>query len=309
VVLVLRTARGVVAERRGIGLDLVRPETRLDAGAEAREVLDELHEKVIDLIAREEALDPRGARRGDRTPPTPEQLGLSIEDRVSVASIAELATRAAVRLLLAHRLDVPADQMRPELHFTNDLGADSLTRVDLVLLLEEALEVSVPDDSLSLVQSVGDAELFAVLFDRTREEIVLALGESAETLANDTPLVSVGDRDGQAAIAAAARAVGTDLPSCRCTCETLKDAVRLAYLAVKVRGVLARSCGVDPATIDGDTVPETDLGLDPDRTRQVLADLAETLEIDPKAATRSHRLTVAATVRAFADASIEASRG
>jgi len=185
-------------------------------------VLDQLFSEVLEILSRERSLNPQGHFDGSTPVPTLAQLGLELHTaEPDVATVAALATRAAVRLLLGYRLDVPAEELGSDLHLTYDLGADSLTRVDLVLLLEEALEVSVPDDSMSLVQSIGDAELFSVLFDRTREEIILTLGEAASELALDTPLEQFGDHDGRVAVAAAARAVGSELPSSKCCFSTL----------------------------------------------------------------------------------------
>lgn len=305
--LVLRTARMVAAANLELDIQQVRPETQLAEKSGA--ILDELFSQVRELLQQEWALDPRGGLDGEPTIPSLAELDLSLEpnEPVDVASVAERATRAAVRLLLGHRLDVPADELRSELHFTMDLGADSLTRVDLVLLLEEALEVSVPDDSLALVQTVGDAELFSVLFDRTREEIILTLGEGAEALAYDTPLAEVGDPEGASAIAAAVKAVGNDLPSCEARCHTLKDAVRLAFLSDKVRVALASACEKGVETIKSDTIPERDLGITSEQVAIVLGELADALELDRVAVAESHKRTVAATIQALADASLEAS--
>jgi acyl carrier protein len=307
VVLVLRTAREVAAEALGTTLDQVRPETSIKGVT--TEVLEKLYERVMGTLSQEQSLEHFEISTAD--PQRLGQMSRELGDLLlpTVAAATTLVTHAAVRLLLASRLDEAADKLEPDLHFAHDLGADSLTRVDLVLLLEEALEVSVPDDSMSLVQTVGDAELFSVLFDRTREEIIIALGEEADDLALDTPLADFGDLDGRVAIAAAARAVNTDLPFCHRQCHTLKDAVRLAYLTEKIRAVLARASGCSVAEIGIGAVPERDLGLSADRTRQLLAELARSLDIDPSAVDDSPGQPLTATVCALADASTEDNPG
>ncbi len=307
----LRTARQMTAARLGTELDRVRPETPLEAGG--REVLEALYDQVLDILSRERSLDPHRNLGSDIPTPSLEDLGLTLGREASaptVAEVASLATRAAVRLLLGHRLDVPAEELASELHFALDLDADSLTRVDLVLLLEEALDVSVPDDSMSLVQTVGDAELFSVLFDRTREEIILALGRDiADDLSLDTPLADFGDGDGQVAIASAARAVGSELPQCRCPCHSLKDAVRLAFLADKVRTAFASGSGVAVASITAATVPDRDLGLSPDQAHKLFSELALSLDVDPAVLQGGHDRPLGVAVRRLADASVEATGG
>jgi acyl carrier protein len=49
------------------------------------------------------------------------------------------------------------DQVTPETSFINDLGADSLDTVELVMELEDAFDVSIPDEDAEKMQTVGDA--------------------------------------------------------------------------------------------------------------------------------------------------------
>ena len=49
-----------------------------------------------------------------------------------------------------------ADQVTPEAKFIEDLGADSLDTVELVMALEEEFSIEVPDEKAEKLQSVGD---------------------------------------------------------------------------------------------------------------------------------------------------------
>lgn len=296
---VLRTAREVAAARLGQPAGLVTPETKL--GPEAPATLAQLYARAVDELVKEQVI----GHASEAASCEPGAAQLAGDD---VAAVADAVTRAAVRLIVGSRLDVPATELAPELNFALDLGADSLTRVDLVLLLEEALAVSVPDDSMFLVQTVGDAELFSVLFDRTREGVVIALGEPARDLTFDTPLARYGEAAPGVAIDAAARALGEGVALPDCDCQTLKDAVRLAFLAAKIRQALARATGAEPAGITGETVPERDLGLDAARTREILGELAASMDLGAGAVEGGHARPLVDTLRALVEATAEAPR-
>ncbi|MBK6529617.1 MAG: acyl carrier protein [Deltaproteobacteria bacterium] len=62
-----------------------------------------------------------------------------------------------VRALIANNLDVPLEQVRPEASFINDLQADSLAIVELVLALEEEFGVEIPDEATDKIRAVQDA--------------------------------------------------------------------------------------------------------------------------------------------------------
>jgi acyl carrier protein len=298
-VFVLRTAREVAAARLGQPAGLVTPETKL--GPEAPAALARLYAVAADEMVKEQVIGH--SSEAACCEPRAEQLAGD-----DVASVADAVTRAAVRLIVGSRLDVAASELEPGLNFALDLGADSLTRVDLVLLLEEALSVSVPDDSMFLVQTVGDAELFAVLFDRTREGVVIALGEQARDLTFDTPLHRYGEAAPRLALDAASRTLGEGIKLPDCTCQTLKDAVRLAFLAAKIRQALAKATGAEPAGITDETVPERDLGLDAARTRAILAELASSMDLGVGAVEGGHARPLIDTLRLLVQATSEASR-
>ncbi|MDG1892767.1 MAG: acyl carrier protein [Verrucomicrobiota bacterium] len=61
-----------------------------------------------------------------------------------------------VKDIIVEQLGVNADQVSPEAKFIEDLGADSLDTVELVMALEEAFGQDIPDEEAEKLQSVGD---------------------------------------------------------------------------------------------------------------------------------------------------------
>ncbi len=59
--------------------------------------------------------------------------------------------------LIVEKLGVAADEVVPEASFLDDLGADSLDIVELVMAMEEEFDIEVPDDDAEKIQTVGDA--------------------------------------------------------------------------------------------------------------------------------------------------------
>lgn len=62
--------------------------------------------------------------------------------------------------IIAEQLDVETSEVSPEKSFTDDLGADSLAIVELVLALEEEFGIKIPDDKVDSIKTVGDAVEF-----------------------------------------------------------------------------------------------------------------------------------------------------
>jgi acyl carrier protein len=61
-----------------------------------------------------------------------------------------------VKDIIVEQLGVSAEQVTPEAKFVEDLGADSLDTVELVMAFEEEFDIEVPDDEAEKLQSVGD---------------------------------------------------------------------------------------------------------------------------------------------------------
>jgi acyl carrier protein len=59
--------------------------------------------------------------------------------------------------IVAEQLGVSKDQVTPETSFVNDLGADSLDTVELVMELVEEFYINIPDDAAEKIQTVGQA--------------------------------------------------------------------------------------------------------------------------------------------------------
>lgn len=58
--------------------------------------------------------------------------------------------------IVADQLDVDADKVTMESNITEDLGADSLDTVDLVMSIEEVFDIEIPDEAVEKIKTVGD---------------------------------------------------------------------------------------------------------------------------------------------------------
>lgn len=59
--------------------------------------------------------------------------------------------------IVSEHLKVPKDELKPESRFVEDLKADSLDLVELVMEFEEAFSITIPDEDYEKIKSVGDA--------------------------------------------------------------------------------------------------------------------------------------------------------
>jgi len=59
--------------------------------------------------------------------------------------------------IIVEQLQVSRDEVVPEASFVDDLGADSLDIVELVMAMEEEFDVEIPDEDAEKIQTIGDA--------------------------------------------------------------------------------------------------------------------------------------------------------
>lgn len=62
-----------------------------------------------------------------------------------------------VKEIVAEQLSVDIAELEPSKSFINDLGADSLDIVELVMAMEEEFDVEIPDEDAEKIQTLGDA--------------------------------------------------------------------------------------------------------------------------------------------------------
>jgi acyl carrier protein len=71
-----------------------------------------------------------------------------------------VAIEDKVKEIIVEQLGVDAAQVQPEASFIDDLGADSLDTVELVMAFEEEFGCEIPDDAAETILTVGDAVKF-----------------------------------------------------------------------------------------------------------------------------------------------------
>lgn len=62
-----------------------------------------------------------------------------------------------IRKVICELLDVPEEDVVPKASFVDDLGADSLDQVELIMAMEEEFDVSIPDEDAENIGTVQDA--------------------------------------------------------------------------------------------------------------------------------------------------------
>lgn len=68
--------------------------------------------------------------------------------------MSEVASR--VKAIIVDKLSVEETEVTNEASFTNDLGADSLDTVELIMEFEKEFDISIPDDQAEKITTVGD---------------------------------------------------------------------------------------------------------------------------------------------------------
>ena len=69
--------------------------------------------------------------------------------------MSDVASR--VKAIIVDKLGVDENEVTPEASFTNDLGADSLDTVELIMEFEKEFNMGTPDDQAESISTVGDA--------------------------------------------------------------------------------------------------------------------------------------------------------
>ncbi|MBM4043297.1 MAG: acyl carrier protein [Planctomycetes bacterium] len=101
---------------------------------------------------------PRPACRVGHPPPWPKQSVNLGEAQVADAK----AVEDQVRQIICEKLSVKPEQVTPATSFVNDLGADSLDTVELVMEFEDKFGMQIPDEEAEKIQTVGDAIQYIV---------------------------------------------------------------------------------------------------------------------------------------------------
>ena len=68
-----------------------------------------------------------------------------------------MSVEQKVKQIIVEQLGVDAAQVNPEASFIDDLGADSLDTVELVMAFEEEFNIEIPDEAAEKIKKVGDA--------------------------------------------------------------------------------------------------------------------------------------------------------
>ncbi len=76
----------------------------------------------------------------------------NVNQQLSMSDIA-----ARVKKIIIDKLGVDESEVTPEATFTNDLGADSLDTVELIMEFEKEFNISIPDEQAETITSVGQA--------------------------------------------------------------------------------------------------------------------------------------------------------
>ena len=71
--------------------------------------------------------------------------------------ISQIKLEEKVKNIIVEQLGVEPEQVKPEAQFVNDLGADSLDTVELIMALEEEFNIDIPDEQAEKIKTVGEA--------------------------------------------------------------------------------------------------------------------------------------------------------
>ena len=68
-----------------------------------------------------------------------------------------MAADSKIKTIIAEQLGVKPEEVTPNASFVDDLGADSLDTVELIMALEEEFNIEIPDEDAEKMKTVGDA--------------------------------------------------------------------------------------------------------------------------------------------------------
>ncbi len=68
-----------------------------------------------------------------------------------------MSVEEKIKSIIAEQLGVKVEEAKPEASFIDDLGADSLDTVELIMALEEEFGIEIPDEDAEKMATVGDA--------------------------------------------------------------------------------------------------------------------------------------------------------
>ena len=78
--------------------------------------------------------------------------------KLNITTMLDIATR--VKKIIVDKLGVDEAEVTPEASFTNDLGADSLDTVELIMEFEKEFNISIPDEQAETITTVGQANAY-----------------------------------------------------------------------------------------------------------------------------------------------------
>jgi acyl carrier protein len=68
-----------------------------------------------------------------------------------------MVVESKIKTIIAEQLGVKPEEVTPSASFVDDLGADSLDTVELIMALEEEFNIEIPDEDAEKMKTVGDA--------------------------------------------------------------------------------------------------------------------------------------------------------